>query len=152
MLPAEKLSRINELSSHGAKVLMVGDSLNDAPALTAAHVSIAPATAADIGRNNADFVFLRDSLVAVPIAMEISRKAGILIRQNFAIAIVYNALAVPAAIFGYVTPLVAALAMSGSSILVITNAMRLSVKQKKTKITKQNQYDNGLAYFGEPAE
>lgn len=152
MLPAEKLIRINELSGYGAKVLMVGDGLNDAPALTAAHVSMAPATAADIGRNNADFVFLRDSLSAVPVAIEISRKAGVLIRQNFAIAIVYNALAVPAAIFGYVTPLVAALAMSGSSILVICNAMRLSIKQNKVQNTQQKQYDNTLIFSGEPAE
>lgn len=125
MLPAAKLGKIEALSKSGVKALMVGDGLNDAPALRAAHVSMAPATAADIGRNAADFVFLRDSLSAVPFALDISLRSGQLIRENFAIAVVYNFLAVPLAVFGYVTPLVAALAMSGSSILVVANAMRL---------------------------
>ncbi len=125
MRPQEKLDLIARLKRSGRKVLMVGDGLNDGPALAAGHVSMAPGSASDVGQNAADAVFLGDSLLPVAKAVIAARRTMRVVRQNFVIAISYNAIAVPLAFMGMVTPLVAALAMSGSSLIVVANALRL---------------------------
>ncbi|CUK11005.1 Cation-transporting ATPase PacS [Ruegeria denitrificans] len=124
-LPQDKAARVQELSDQGRHVLMVGDGLNDTAALAAAHVSISPASALDAARVASDIVLLGNDLAPIADACDTAVKATKRIRENFRIATVYNIIAVPLAVAGLATPLIAALAMSTSSITVSLNALRL---------------------------
>ena len=124
--PAAKQEAITRLQAVGHAVLMVGDGLNDGPALAAANASIAPGSASDVGLQAADLVFVTDSLLAVPRAVAAARACMRIVRQNFALAIGYNVLAVPLALAGLLTPLIAAAAMSASSLIVVANSLRLA--------------------------
>ncbi|CUH52386.1 heavy metal translocating P-type ATPase [Shimia marina] len=124
-LPADKAKRVQAFTQEGRHVLMVGDGLNDTAALAAAHVSISPASALDAARVASDIVLLGGDLSPIPTAIDTAQSATRRIRENFRIATVYNVIAVPLAVVGLATPLIAALAMSLSSITVSLNALRL---------------------------
>jgi Cu2+-exporting ATPase len=127
MRPAEKAAFLADLAARGHRVLMVGDGLNDAPALASAFVSMSPANAADISQAAADIVFTGRNLTPVALTLDVAHHARRIIRQNFYLAIGYNLIAVPIAILGFATPLIAAVAMSSSSILVTANALKLNL-------------------------
>ncbi len=129
--PVDKCNYLAKLKQGGAIVLMVGDGLNDAPALAAADISMSPASAMDITQNAADIVFQGEKLSPVVSAWKIAQFSQKLVKENFALAILYNVIAIPMAVAGMVTPLIAAIAMSSSSLLVIANAMRLNLLKDK---------------------
>ncbi len=123
--PDGKIARIHELSARGHKVLMIGDGLNDAPALATGYASLSPSSAADISQTAADAIFQGERLAPILETIAVARRTRAMSLQNFAIALGYNAFFVPLAMAGFVTPLIAALAMSASSIAVTGNALRL---------------------------
>ena len=125
LLPAEKAEAVDHLATLGRKVLMVGDGLNDAAALARAHAAIAPGSAIEASQNAADLVLTDDALMAVVDAIDVARSARRRALENFGFAALYNLIAAPAAMLGLINPFVAALAMSGSSLVVTVNALRL---------------------------
>jgi Cu2+-exporting ATPase len=124
--PQDKVDYLNMLTAKGQHVLMVGDGLNDTGALAAAHASVSPASAVDAARAASDVVMLGKSMAALPDLITTATRAKRHILENFAIAAGYNALVIPFAMAGFVTPLLAAIFMSTSSITVLLNALRLT--------------------------
>lgn len=127
MSPEDKLSYVRERQAQGAAVLMVGEGINDAPVLAGADVSLAMGSGTRIAQTQADLILMTDRLAALPQAVRQARRTLRIVRENIAWAIAYNVLALPIAATGLLTPWLAALGMSLSSLLVVGNALRLGV-------------------------
>jgi Cu2+-exporting ATPase len=137
MSPEQKLSHLNQLGAAGAEIIMVGDGINDIPALAGARTSVAMASATDLAKTSADAVLIANDLLRLPESIRMARKTQRIIRENLSFSLFYNLLALPAAAAGLVPPYWAAIGMSASSLIVVGNAMRLSQRNSPVEAAKQ---------------
>jgi Cu2+-exporting ATPase len=125
LLPQEKYDYVSNLKNSGHKILMVGDGLNDAPSIKLADVSISPGSAVSLTQNSADIIFSGERLMPVIDSIKIAKKSVKLIKQNIYLSFLYNFISIPFAMAGFITPIIASVAMSASSIIVVLNSLRL---------------------------
>ena len=133
LLPADKLALVERLRAGGARVLAVGDGINDAPTLRAASVSLALGTGSALAQASADLVALRGDLTTLPFAVRTARRTTAIIRQNLIWSAGYNLVSLPLAALGWVPPWLAAVGMSASSLLVVLNALRLARRPRPSR-------------------
>ncbi|MCP4492939.1 MAG: heavy metal translocating P-type ATPase [Gammaproteobacteria bacterium] len=131
LLPEDKMSQVQALQANDAVVLMVGDGLNDAPVLSSADVSIAMGSASSLAKTSADIVMLANRLDSIFDALRLASKTQTIVKQNLGWALAYNVCAIPAAAAGFITPWMAAIGMSVSSLIVVLNALRLTTGHSK---------------------
>jgi len=136
--PEDKINYINQLRHNDANVVMIGDGINDLPVLAGAQTSLAMGSASDLAKTHADAVLTSSKLTVITDAVILARKTKKIITQNIIWAFSYNMLALPLAAFGLVPPYAAAIGMSLSSLIVVTNALRLAKSDKKTKLSSAN--------------
>jgi Cu2+-exporting ATPase len=152
LTPQEKITHVEAAKAQGHNVMMVGDGVNDAPALAAGHVSMAPASASDVGRLASDLIFTRPNLDTVHFAWQTALQSKRIIKQNFGLALAYNAIAIPLAITGQITPLIAAIAMSLSSIVVVANSLRLNFMGRHKKDTRNEVINVSTSNIMQPVQ
>jgi len=125
LLPEDKHAAVRRWQEAGRTVAMVGDGINDAPVLAQAHVSVAIGSGTELARTQADLILLGETLHPLLVGRQVAKRTLGVIRQNLAWSFAYNVLAIPAAMLGWVTPWMAGIGMSASSLLVVLNALRL---------------------------
>ncbi|KAA0875812.1 heavy metal translocating P-type ATPase [Nitrincola tapanii] len=138
MSPEQKLEHISQLQSQGARVIMVGDGINDIPVLVGAQTSVSMGAATDLAKTNADAVLINNHLKTLVDGILLSRKTERIIKENLGLSLAYNVIALPAASMGMIPPYIASIGMTASSLVVVGNALRLTRRPPKAAVVRSS--------------